>query len=41
MGISVDARPCAAWAASSVIAGIGGVFFALSYDLSPAMFQLG
>ena len=26
-------RPC--------IAGIGGVFFALSYDLSPAMFQLG
>ena len=24
-----------------MIAGIGGVFFALSYDLSPAMFQLG
>ena len=24
-----------------MIAGIAGVFFALSYDLSPAMYQLG
>ena len=40
MGISATS-PCAGLALSSVIAGIGGVFFALSYDLSPAMFQLG
>ena len=30
-----------AWAASSAIAGIAGVLFALVYDLSPAMFHLG
>lgn len=41
MGISATKVHALAWAASSVIAGIGGVFFALSYDLSPAMFQLG
>ena len=41
MGISATRVHALAWAASSVIAGIGGVFFALSYDLSPAMFQLG
>ncbi|UGY01262.1 branched-chain amino acid ABC transporter permease [Bradyrhizobium quebecense] len=41
MGISATKVHGLAWAASSVIAGIGGVFFALSYDLSPAMFQLG
>lgn len=41
MGISAPRVHALAWAASSVIAGIGGVFFALSYDLSPAMFQLG
>jgi branched-chain amino acid transport system permease protein len=41
MGISATRIHALAWAASSVIAGIGGVFFALSYDLSPAMFQLG
>lgn len=41
MGISAPRVHAAAWAASSVIAGIAGVFFAISYDLSPAMFQLG
>ena len=41
MGISATRVHSIAWAASSVIAGIAGVFFALSYDLSPAMFQLG
>jgi branched-chain amino acid transport system permease protein len=41
MGISATRVHAIAWAASSVIAGIAGVFFALSYDLSPAMYQLG
>ena len=41
MGISAARVHAIAWAASSVIAGIAGVFFAISYDLSPAMFQLG
>ncbi|MBI5322455.1 branched-chain amino acid ABC transporter permease [Bradyrhizobium sp.] len=41
MGISAPRVHAAAWAASSVIAGIAGVFFAITYDLSPAMFQLG
>ena len=41
MGVATGRVHAAAWAASSVIAGIAGVFFALTYDLSPAMFQLG
>ena len=41
MGISAPRVHGFAWAASSAIAGIAGVFFAISYDLSPAMFQLG
>jgi branched-chain amino acid transport system permease protein len=41
MGISATRIHSIAWAASSVIAGIAGVLFALVYDLSPAMFQLG
>ena len=41
MGISASRIHAVAWAASSVIAGIAGVFFAMTYDLSPAMFQLG
>jgi branched-chain amino acid transport system permease protein len=41
MGISAPRVHGFAWAASSAIAGIAGVFFAMSYDLSPAMFQLG
>jgi branched-chain amino acid transport system permease protein len=41
MGVSATRIHAVAWAASSVIAGMAGVLFALSYDLSPAMFQLG
>ena len=41
MGISAARIHAVAWAASSIIAGIAGVFFAMSYDLSPAIFQLG
>lgn len=41
MGISATRIHSIAWAASSVIAGIAGVLFALVYDLSPSMFQLG
>src|SRR5580692_3057478 len=41
MGVSATRVHAVAWAASSAIAGIAGVFFALSYDLSPAMYQLG
>jgi branched-chain amino acid transport system permease protein len=41
MGISAPRVHGFAWAASSAIAGIAGVFFAMSYDLSPTMFQLG
>ena len=41
MGVSAARIHALAWAASSVIAGIGGVLFAMVYDLSPSMFQLG
>lgn len=41
MGVSASRIHAVAWAASSVIAGMAGILFALSYDLSPAMFQLG
>jgi len=41
MGISAARIHAAAWAASSVIAGIAGVFSALLYDVSPDMFQVG
>lgn len=41
MGVSATRIHAIAWAASSVIAGIGGVLFALVYDVSPNMFQLG
>lgn len=41
MGISTSRIHAVAWAASSVIAGIAGVLFAMIYDLSPAMFHLG
>ncbi len=30
-----------AWAASSVLAGLAGVFFAVIYNLSPTVFALG
>ncbi|MGE3992437.1 branched-chain amino acid ABC transporter permease [Pseudorhodoplanes sp.] len=41
MGVSAARIHALAWAASSVLAGIAGVLFALTYDISPAMFQLG
>ncbi|MDR3469368.1 MAG: branched-chain amino acid ABC transporter permease [Xanthobacteraceae bacterium] len=41
MGISASRIHAIAWAASSVVAGIAGIFFAISYDLSPDMYQLG
>ncbi len=41
MGVSTGRVHAAAWAASAVISGIAGIFFAVSYDLSPTMFQLG
>ncbi|MFT4096781.1 MAG: branched-chain amino acid ABC transporter permease [Rhodoblastus sp.] len=41
MGVSAARIHAIAWACSSVIAGIAGVLFALVYDLSPAMFQIG
>ncbi len=41
MGVSAHRIHAIAWACSSAIAGIAGVLFALVYDLSPAMFQIG
>lgn len=41
MGVSAARIHAIAWACSAAIAGIAGVLFALVYDLSPAMFQLG
>lgn len=41
MGVSASRVHAVAWAVSSVIAGIAGVLFALTYDISPAMFHLG
>lgn len=41
MGVSAARIHAIAWACSAAIAGIAGVLFALVYDLSPAMFQIG
>ena len=41
MGVSAARIHAIAWGCSSAIAGIAGVLFALVYDLSPAMFQIG
>jgi branched-chain amino acid transport system permease protein len=41
MGVSAHRIHAIAWGCSSAIAGVAGVLFALVYDLSPAMFQLG
>jgi branched-chain amino acid transport system permease protein len=41
MGVSAARIHALAWAISSVLAGIAGVLFALSYDISPAIFNLG
>ena len=30
-----------AWAASAAISGIAGIFFAITYDVSPAMYEIG
>ncbi len=41
MGISVARVQSVAWAASSVLAGLAGLFFAVSFELSPSIFSLG
>ena len=41
MGISAERIHAIAWGASSVIAGIAGVLFAMVYDLSPALYHVG
>ena len=41
MGVSTARVQAVAWAASSLLAGIAGVFFAVIYNLSPALFALG
>ena len=41
MGVSAARVQAVAWAASSVIAGIAGVMFAIIHELSPTMFVLG
>ena len=41
MGVPATRIHAIAWAGSSAIAGIAGVLYAMIYDLSPAMFQVG
>lgn len=41
MGISVSRVQAVAWATSSVLAGLAGLFFAVSFELSPSIFTLG
>lgn len=41
MGVSTAKVQAVAWAASSVLAGLAGVFFAVIYNLSPTLFALG
>ncbi|MCL4744555.1 MAG: branched-chain amino acid ABC transporter permease [Burkholderiaceae bacterium] len=41
MGISAARIHAVAWVASSIIAGIAGVFLALLYDVSPSMYHVG
>ena len=41
MGVSAARIHAIAWGCSAAISGIAGVLFALVYDLSPAMFQIG
>jgi branched-chain amino acid transport system permease protein len=41
MGVSTARVQAVAWAASAVLAGLAGVFFAVIYDLSPTLFALG
>lgn len=41
MGISPQRVQSVAWMASSLLAGMAGVFFAITLDLSPVLFTLG
>jgi len=41
MGISTARVQAVAWALSSALAGLAGVFFAVVYGLSPTIFELG
>jgi branched-chain amino acid transport system permease protein len=41
MGISVPRVQAVAWATSSVLAGLAGLFFAVTFELSPSIFSLG
>lgn len=41
MGISTAKVQSVAWMASSVLAGLAGVFFAVIYDLSPTLYAIG
>lgn len=41
MGISAGRIHAVAWVASSLMSGVAGVFFALLYDVSPTLFQVG
>lgn len=41
MGISVARVQAVAWAVSSTLAGLAGLFFAINFELSPSIFTLG
>ncbi len=41
MGISVARVQAVAWAVSSLLAGLAGLFFAVSFELSPSIYTLG
>jgi branched-chain amino acid transport system permease protein len=41
MGISPARVQAVAWSVSSVLAGLAGLFFAVTFELSPALFTLG
>jgi len=41
MGISPERVQAVAWGVSAVLAGLAGLFFAVSFELSPTLFTLG
>lgn len=41
VGISVARMQAVAWVASTVLAGLAGLFFAVTFELSPTIFTLG
>lgn len=41
MGVNIGRIQMAAWGAAAVMSGAAGVLFAIAYELSPALFQLG